>query len=144
MGRDACALAASVKGEKGGPVLRFSSAGLRELCHLTQQAKPFISEQDYILLSSITNSVRPDGNVSEADYARLISIAENYTRERGLATQPQPLNVPSDGAAAPALAQDSEEISYICLLNLRYFLLSYSGIDHFPQESQGLELLLEQ
>ena len=124
-------------------MLRFSSAGLRELCQMVQQVKPFISERDYILLSSITNFVRLDGNIREADYARLISIVENYTLEHGLVTPPRPLSFQSDRAATPDLIQDCEEMSHICLLNLRYFLLSYSGIDNSPQACQGLELSLE-
>lgn len=124
-------------------MLRFSSTGLNELHHLTQQVKSFILEEDYILLSSITNSIRADGSIDEVDYTRLVSLVENYTKEGNLAIQPHTIVDPSDGSAIHVLTQENEEIAYISLLNLRLFLLSYSGIDNpslQAEQTPGLSL----
>lgn len=124
-------------------MLRFSSTGLNELHHLTQQVKSFILEEDYILLSSITNSIRADGSIDEVDYTHLVSLVESYTKEGNLGIPPHTIVDPSDGGAIHVLTQENEEIAYISLLNLRLFLLSYSGIDNpslQAEQTPGLSL----
>ena len=124
-------------------MLQFSSTGLNELHHLTQQAKSFIIEQDYILLSSITNSIRKDRSISEADYARLIDLIESYTQEGNLSMSPMPLSDSSESAIESTPTIEDEDMAHISLLNLRFFLLSYSGITNSPQTGQNAGLSLE-
>ena len=118
-------------------MLRFSSTGLNELHHLTQQVKPFILEEDYILLASIINSIRADGSIDEIDYTRLVSLVESYTKESNLGIQPHPIidsSVPTQG---------NEETAYISLLNFRLFLFSYSGVDDLSHTGLNIGLSLE-
>ena len=124
-------------------MLRFSSTGLNELHHLTQQVKPFILEEDYILLSSITNSISADGDIEEIDYSRLVDLIESYTQEGDLGGPPHLICGLSDGSAIPHSAQENEETPYISLLNFRLFLLLYSGIDISSQAGLNMGLSLE-
>lgn len=124
-------------------MLRFSSTGLNELHHLTQQVKPFILEEDYILLASIINSIRADGSIDEIDYTRLVSLVESYTKESNLGIPPHPIIDSSDGSATPVPTQGNEETAYISLLNFRLFLFSYSGVDDLSHTGLNIGLSLE-
>lgn len=109
-------------------MLCFSPSGLVELRHLAEQIKPYISDADYIQLSSIANSIRDDGCIEERDYSKLISLVENYTKEGNLHLPPSRLeNTVEANDVFPD--QEDEDIAYISLLNFRYFLLSYAGVN---------------
>lgn len=126
-------------------MLRFSTTGLHELNHLIQQVKPFISEQDYILLSTIANSIREDRVIAETDYIRLIRLVEAYIRAGNCCTPPCNLsNSFKNINTSPSTSQPIyEEISHINLLNLQLFLLSYSGVDAVRQENLNSSIMLE-
>lgn len=128
-------------------MIYFSSTGLKELYNLIQQVKPFLLEADYILISSISNSVCEDGGIEEADYTRLVSIIESYTREGSLGMPPRRLPVSglSNQVNSHKITETNniDEIAYISLITLLVFLLSCSGIEISPQVDRTLNRSFE-
>ena len=113
-------------------MLCFSEAGIKELQTLVNQVIPYLRSDDAEILWTICSEVYLSHWISSSEYQRIIDILHPYTPVTG------PEEEINSYAANPLLQHNCEHSPELSgegesVLQFRYFLLSYLGIEHLNE-----------
>lgn len=115
-------------------MLFFSETGLSELRTQFLQSKPYIGQDRYNQLWSMISSIGSDRAITQNDYDHILQLLEPFSRQHGVAGIS---SLPEREEKSNVVEEPPLEESAEVVFALRFFLLSYAGIEYFEPTAEG-------